>query len=390
MRIEFGHLQLGDIAKANIQECINNGWLTLGPKTKEYESAFAKLFNYKHAVAVNSGTSACMAACMSLYESYKSNRRTMILPSHPNDGIIVPALSFIATSNAVRAAGFRPLWADVDIDTMNISIDSIIKILRSDTPNIEAIMVVNTMGKPCNMYELRKICDEWNLTLICDNCEGYGCQFGSQFMLNYADMETASCYVAHIISSTEGGMVFTNKSDRDYVLRSIRSHGREPDNPYFQHDMFGLNFKPTDLTSAIGLEGTSKFWEVFNTRRKNYKYLYDNLQELKEIAWLVEETPGDVNCAHAFSITFKPTHNHLIDALKNILTENSINWKRNFGCIPTQHRAFKHSSWGLFNKYPNAEYIGNYGLHFGCHQYLTQEDLDYIVSIIKDFMADYV
>src|SRR5581483_3445060 len=221
-RIEFGELKLRESAKTHILDCLSRNWITMGPKVKEFEESWKKLFNYKYAKALSSGTSADTACCMVAYD----------FGAKPGDEVIIPALSFIATANAVRAAGLTPKFVDVKIDTMNIDETQIESAITDKTA---AIMFVNLMGKPAKMDKIQEIAKKHNLLTISDSCESYGCRYKDKFTLKYADMETSSHYVAHLCCSGEGGIVSTNSEKIDSIVESIRSHGRHGGSLYFDH-----------------------------------------------------------------------------------------------------------------------------------------------------------
>ena len=374
--IEFGELRITDLAKKHIQECLEKNWVSIGEKTKEFENRWGQLFGYKHTVMVSSGTTADTACCMSLYD----------YGAKPGDFIICPALSYIATANAIRAAGFTPLFVDVKKETLNINTDEIENLIKAHNAfrkNIVAIMCVNLMGKPCNLDILSDISNKYNLKLIVDNCEAYGSTFKGKYSLEYADMETTSHYIAHIICCGEGGTVSCKDEELYNILKSIRSHGRQPDSLYFDHIRFGLNFKPTDLHASIGLGEIDDFWKIF-IKRKNNLYTFRNaVSGYEGKAYFVEEDEGCINAPHGFSITLKEKYatKKNIDTIKQTLEENNIHWKRNFGSMP-HHKAFSYLNYGASSMI-NAQYIGEYGIHIGCHYWLTDEDIDKVCSTLK-------
>jgi CDP-6-deoxy-D-xylo-4-hexulose-3-dehydrase len=185
MRIEFGKFKANDLCKQHVLECLDNGWVSIGPKTKLFEEKFAALFGYKHCKAVSSGTSAGMAACMTLYD---------LKGAQPGDEVICPALTFIATGNAIRAAGFVPVFVDVGFN-MNINVDLIEQAI---TPKTKAIKAVSLIGRPPKLDKLREIADKHDLLLIVDNCEGYGSKYKGKHALEYADIETSSHYSRNV------------------------------------------------------------------------------------------------------------------------------------------------------------------------------------------------
>jgi dTDP-4-amino-4,6-dideoxygalactose transaminase len=336
-----------------------------------FEEKWRETFGYKHARAMSSGTAALTACCMALYD---------FAPDDDNE-IICPALSFIATANAIRAAGYTPKFVDVKLETMNIDED---KIEEAIGPQTAGIVVVNLMGKPAELKKIWNLAESLGLYVICDNCEGYGCTHHGKYSLEYADMEVSSHYAAHLICCGEGGVASTNNDLIDESLESIRNHGREAGSDYFDHARWGMNFKMSDLHAAVALGGIEDFWKVFERRCLNVFYLRECMRGLEDKAWFKEEEPHDVNCPHAFSITLKPPYKDRIGDFQKWLDIASIHWKRNFGCIP-KHEAFAYREWGSF---PNAEYIGDHGIHVGCHQYLSDGDLEYLGGTIKKFLEE--
>jgi dTDP-4-amino-4,6-dideoxygalactose transaminase len=143
----------------------------------------------------------------------------------------------------------------------------------------------------------------------------------------------------------------------------------------------------TDLEASLGLEGIENFWWTFDTRKKNLNRLLDLTKDLQDYAWFNLEEPGEVTCPHAFSITVKdPKYD--AKALSEFLEDKGIKCKRNFGCIPTQHAAF---AWMGHKEgdFPASEYVGSNGLHFGCHQYLTDDDLVFASDCLHEYFGKF-
>jgi len=374
MRIQFGDLRIGETARKHLQDVIKTNWASGGPKLKQFEESWGKLFDYKYNVAMSSGTDADINACASLYD-FGANR---------GDEIIVPALSFIATSNAVLAAGLKPVFVDIEKHTLNINPR---KIEEKITPKTKAIMVVHTMGKPCEMDTITNIAKKYNLLVIEDACEAHGAKYKEKYIGHWGDMATFSYYAAHLICCGEGGMVSTNNQKIAEVLQSTRSHGRKPGTLYFDHIRHGFNSKMNDMEASLGLQGVEEFWNTFNKRKENLYYLLKRLKDFEKFAWFNIEEKHEVVSPHAFSITLKdPKFNY--ENLYKYLEDNGIMCKRNFGSIPTQHTAFAFMGHKL-GEFPESEYVGNNGLHFGIHQYLSQDDLDFISDHIHKYFAKY-
>ena len=369
-RINFGELRIGELAKQRIKKAVDNSWVTEGENVKEFEQSFAKLFGYKHAVAMSSGTDADLCACASLYE-FGAKR---------GDEIIVPALCYVSCANSILAAGFTPKFVDIELETLNINPR---KIEEAITDKTIAIMLVSTMGKPCEIDMVNKIAKEYNLFVVSDDCEAHGAMYNDKYIGNLVDMATYSFYVAHVISSGEGGMVVTNNDEMDKVLRSVKSHGRPFGSIYFDFQRVGFNSRMNDLTAAIGIEGVRNFSETFEKRKQNMAILLCLTEKLQEYCYFLEETHYEVTSPHAFPIVLKDKK-YDRDKLYKYLSEKGIQCKTLFGCLPTQHRAFQFMGYKL-GDFPIAEYVGDNGLHFGVHQYLTTKDLVYASKVLADY-----
>lgn len=368
-KIKFGDIKINELSKQHVMDCLAKDHVTMGEKTKLLEDKWSKLFGHDYTAAVSSGTSACIAMCLSLYDR----------GAKPGDEIIVPALSFIATANSIRAAGFFPRFIDVKSETLNINPALIEKEINDKT---RAIMFVNLMGKPAELDEVVPLAKKYGLAVLGDCCESHGCKYHGRYMESFCDATSYSCYAAHVLFSCELGFVCTNNSKIDECVRSVRSHGRHPNSLYFDHIRYGLNLKPTDLHASVGLGNVEHFWEIFNRRRDNVEHLKSRLSKLRNDFWFSEEDVDCVNSPHAFSLTSKGRID--IGGLQKFLDEKGIEWKRNFGSMPG-HGCFSHM--GQSGDFPCATYIGNNGLHFGVHHLLTDEDVEYIADSLNDFYA---
>ena len=373
MRINFGDLIIGDIAKKYFQKIFDKNWASEGDNVKEFEEKFAKKFGYKHAIATSSGTDANIDCCASLYD-FGTNR---------GDEIITPALSFVATANSILSAGFIPKFVDIDIETLNIDPSKIEDVITDKT---RAIMVVHTMGKPCEMDSILKITKDHNLKVIEDACEAHGAIYKGKNVGTIGDMGTFSFYTAHQIVCGEGGMVVTDDDKIADIIRSVKSHGRPPRSMYFDFQRIGFNSKMNDLEAALGLEGIEKFDEHFNKRKDNLYKLLDMTKDLSEYSYFIKEEKYEKISPHAFPLVLKD-EKYNREKLYRYLESKGIQCKTLFGCLPTQHDAFKFLKY-KYGEFPIAEYVGRNGLHFGMHQYLTEDDLIFINNTLHEHFRD--
>ena len=369
-RISFGHIQIGPTARRYLEEAIERNWVSEGPNVRRFEMEFARRFGYGYAVATSSGTDAGIVVMSSLLER----------GAHRGDEVITPALAFTASANCILAAGLVPKFVDVELGTLNIN-PALIE--AAIGPRTRAIQVVHTMGKPCAMGEILALAQRHHLTVIEDACEAHGATLRGDVVGSFGSLGIFSFYAAHIICSGEGGMVVTSDPELASLTRSIRSHGRRGGELYFHFDRIGFNSKMNDLEAAVGLEGLEAFDETFSIRRRHLTRLWDRLAPLEDRLILYREGPGEVICPHAFPLVLKDSAASIEDLFRT-LESKGIQCKTLFGSLPTQHLAFEFL--GLKpGAFPIAERIGRTGLHFGLHQYLNNDDIEFIAESIRSY-----
>lgn len=371
-RITFGHIQVGELGRTYLDEALNRNWVSEGPNVRAFEAGFAGRFGYGQAIATSSGTDAGIVAYCSLLE----------FGARRGDEVITPALAFTATANCILAAGLVPKFVDVELETLNIDPSLVESAITSKT---RAIQVVHTMGKPCKMHEILEIARRYNLPVIEDCCEAHGASLGGRIVGSFGSLGLFSFYAAHLICSGEGGMIVTSDEHLATLCRSIRTHGRRGGHLYFHFDRVGFNSKMNDLEAAIGREGLEMFDWTFNTRRRHLLRLLDMLSPLQGHLILYSDGRDEVISPHAFALVIRDKNNS-VEGLYRYLEDRGIQCKTLFGSLPTQHKAFAFLGYRE-GDFPVAERIGQTGLHFGIHQYLTDEDIDYAAESIRAYFA---
>lgn len=369
-RITFGHIEVGQTARRYLNEALDRNWVSEGPNVQRFEREFAKKFGYAQAVAASSGTDAGIVAMAALRDK----------GAEPGDEVITPALAFVATANCILAAGLTPKFVDIELETLNIDPA---KIEAAITPRTRAIQVVHTMGKPCRMKEIMKIAAKHKLAVIEDCCEAHGATLDGQVVGSFGDMGLFSFYAAHMICSGEGGMISSREAEWSALCRSIRSHGRRGGQLYFHFDRIGFNSKMNDLEAAIGLEGLENFENTFRVRRVYLARLWELLKPLQDKLILYPDGPGEVTCPHAFPLVMRDPKQS-VEGLYQHLESQGIQCKTLFGSLPVQHGAFKFLGYKE-GSFPVSERIGTTGLHFGVHQYLTEQDIDYAAETVRNY-----
>lgn len=397
MKIPFGTITITDNSKKLVGDILDSGRVSSGRYVREFEQRFAELLGAKEAVAVSSGTDADILAMAVLHD----------LGAKRGDEIILPALSFPATGHAVLHAGFTPVFVDVERDTLNIDPSKIEEKISEKT---KAILVVHLMGKPAKMDEIMNIAKKHNLFVIEDAAEAHGAVYKGKNVGAIGDLGAFSTYLAHIISTIEGGVVSTNRSDLAEVLRSLRSHGRAckcnvctlnlssgycpkrfvgGEDIRFHFERIGYSSKMNEVEAAIGLGNLDVYQGIVEKRRKNLSSMINKFEKFAPYFTTLKEEEGQQIGPHAFPMIIKENQSFNRNQLVDYLEKNGIETRHLFSSMPTQHQGFAFMGYKLGEFY-EAEYIGKNGLHIGCHQDLNEEHIDYFIETIEKFLKEYV
>jgi UDP-4-amino-4,6-dideoxy-N-acetyl-beta-L-altrosamine transaminase len=273
-RIPYGHQSIDAEDIAAVVEVLRSDWLTTGPAVPRFEDALCRTVGSRHAVAVNSGTSALDIAVGALD-----------LPQ--GSEVITTPFTFAATANAILYNGCIPVFADIVPQTRNISPEAI---LGQITPRTRAIICVDYAGHPCDFAAIRAIAREHDLRLIDDACHALGAEYGGTRLGTCADMTIFSFHPVKPVTTGEGGAVVTGDDTYAARLRLLRSHGIDRDaprtgEPGWSYDMsvLGRNYRLTDIQAALGSSQLRKL-DAFLARRNGIAALYrEQLADVPEI-----------------------------------------------------------------------------------------------------------
>lgn len=368
-RVPFGTVSITDEARKLIDVALDTKFVTRGKYVEEFERQFAKTFGTTDAVAVSSGTDADALALAVLYD-YGAKR---------GDEVIIPALTFVATANAVFQAGFKPVFVDVKCETLNIDADKIEKAITSRT---RAIMPVHLMGKPAAINKIMDIASKHKLYVIEDTAEAHGAELDGKLCGTFGQMAAYSLYAAHIITTIEGGIVTTSDPAMAEALRSLRNHGMVNK---FDFKRIGFSAKMNELEAAVGL-GNIKIYEgILGRRRRNLLYLIEKFQKFDPYFITIKEEKGEKIGPHAYSVILRENLGFTKDEFVRYLDEASIDSRNLFYSIPTQCESYAFLGHKL-GDFPQAEYCSNHGFHFGIHQDIELPALDHVVKTTEDFL----
>jgi len=395
MKVPFGTITITDSAKRLINEALESKRISSGKYVRQFEESFAGLIGVKEAVAVSSGTDADILALAVLHD-FGATR---------SDEVIVPALSFVATGNAVVHAGFTPVFVDIERNTLNIDPT---KIEAAITEKTRAIMPVHRMGKPAAMEEINAIAKTHGLKVIEDAAEAHGAMYKGKPAGLLADLGAFSVYVAHIITTGEGGIVTTDNEEYAEVLRSLRSHGRTcackqcslninsgycakrfrgdgGEDIRFTFNRIGYSCKMNELEAAIGLGAMEEYHDILKKRHDNLLYVLNRFGRFAPYLSTIKEEPWETIGPHAIPIIVNEDASFTRAQLTRHLEQHGIETRTLFASMPTQCPGFGYLGYEL-GQFPNAEYIGQHGLHIGVHQDVGIEEMEYVLKVIESFL----
>lgn len=370
-------------------------WLTSGEYVDEFQTEFAKQFNVKYSHMVNSGSSANLVMFTALKKHFKWN---------DGDELIVSPVGFPTTIAPIIQNNLKPVFVDIEMDTLNFDVDLIEK---SITKKTKGIVVSPVLGNPPDMDKIKDICDKHNILLIGDNCDSLGTRYKNCYLTDYYFCWTVSFFPAHHISTGEGGMVSSNDIEFINLSRSISWWGRDCrclgannllacgtcgnrfdrwledydgiiDHKYVFTNI-GYNLKPLDLQGAIGLVQLTKLDEIDQKRKKYKKEIENALLEFIPSVRSASMLP-DAD-ASWFGVPIICSSQEEKEMLVAHFEYHKIQTRSYFAGNILLHSAFKHLD--DFKKYPNSNLALSHVFFLGCAPQYNEKVIDYIRSVIQ-------
>ena len=390
--ISLGTLNISETGKKYVNDCLDNNRLSRGKYTAQFEQDFAKRHHSGYGVFCNSGTSALQIALAALKEYYRYQ---------DGDEVLVPAITFIATSNVVIQNNLKPVFVDVDPLTFNIDPK---QIEAKITERTRAIIPVHLFGLPCDMFEIMRIAKDKNLQVIEDSCETMFASVNGKRVGSFGNLACFSTYVAHLIVGGVGGLVTTNDSKMAELCRSLLAHGR--DNIYlsiddddnvsdkelerlikrrYSFDRVGYSYRATEIEAAIALSELERWKKNIQTRRENAARLTSGLKRFSDYLQLPVVPLGYDHSFMMYPMVVKSPLER--EPLLLHLEKKGIETRYMFPLLsqPVYKKLFP----GMLTQYPTAQHLENNGFFIGMHQGLTTRDIDFIVRTFTDYFEDF-
>tara|TARA_A100001011_G_scaffold394820_1_gene488140 strand:+ start:1545 stop:2732 length:1188 start_codon:yes stop_codon:yes gene_type:complete len=366
----------------------------MGVSVSKFEKKIANIFSKKYGLMVNSGSSALTLA-------------NNVLNFKKGDEIITPCLNFGTAVSSIVLSGAKPIFVDVELETLQIDVN---KIQEKITKRTKGIIVPNLIGNIPDWKKINIIAKKFKLKIVEDSADTLGATVNNKSTGIYSDISITSFYGSHVISCAgNGGMFLTNDKtlfERAKVLRSwgrmstlikdseniskrlnIKLNGFDYDKKFVFSEV-GYNFEPSEIGASFGLVQLKKFKSFSNIRNQNFKYHSLFFSKHKDF-FIIPKIGKKVKTNFlAYPIIIKENKKFNRKKLQIFLEKNNIQTRPIFSGNILRHPAFKNlkSRQNKLNSFKNADYIMKNGILIGCHQGLNKKNLNFIHSKILEIM----
>lgn len=241
-----------DLERKAVLEVLDTRYLSVGPKVQEFEEKFARYVGVRHAVAVNCGTSG-LHLCV----------KALVITE--GDEVITTPFSFVASANCLLYERAVPVFVDIDPHTLNIDVA---QIEGKITKRTKAILPVHVFGQPCDMEEVLKVAERYDLHVIEDACEAVGAEYKGRKTGTLGDCGVFAFYPNKQMTTGEGGMIVTDRDDWDVLFRSLRNQGRDVCDGWLSHSRLGYNYRMDEMSAALGLAQLGRIEDLLAKRER--------------------------------------------------------------------------------------------------------------------------
>lgn len=377
-------------------------WLTTGRFAARFEREFARACGVRHALLVNSGSSADLLALTALTSPLLEDRRLV-----PGDEVITVAAGFPTTVNPIVQNGMVPVFVDVTIPTYDIDVSQL-EAARSD--RTRAVMLAHTLGNPFDLGAVSEFCKRHDLFLVEDCCDAVGATYDGRPVGTFGDLATVSFYPAHHITMGEGGAVLTKLPLLKRIVESFRDWGRdcwcEPgkDNTCgkrfewqlgglpcgydhkYTYSHVGYNLKATDMQAAVGVAQLAKLPAFIKARRRNFTILHEGLRDLEEFFILPQATPKSEPSWFGFPLAVRPGAPFTRDRLVRHLESHKIGTRLLFAGNLLRQPAYANVRHRVVGDLPNSDFVMNQVFWIGVYPGLNTPELAYVLDVIHAFV----
>ena len=369
--IPFSRPWIDDTEIEAVSQVLASKWISTGNRVREFERSFAEYLGVKHAIAVSSCTAALH---LSLVVAGVGN----------DDEVITTPYTFTATAEAIRYVGAKPVFVDINPDTLNIDTS---KIEQAVTPRTKAILPVHIAGIACDMDAIQDICRNHNLVLIDDAAHAIPTEYKGQSIGNIGDLSAFSFYANKNLTTGEGGMITTNNDAFAEPLRTMRLHGidkdawsRQSQRDIWRYDITteGYKYNMTDIQAAMGLCQLMKLNKQ-HERRRNFAQIYQT--ELAKFSQISTPVIPDNPREHSWHLYIIQLQNGKRDEFVASLSEANVECSVHY--IPLHLFEFYQEKYGYrVGDFPYAEAAYERVVSLPLHPGLTDGDIHTVVAAI--------
>jgi CDP-4-dehydro-6-deoxyglucose reductase, E1 len=379
-------------------EAVLDFWLTTGRFADEFEQAFARFFGLRHAVLVNSGSSANLLALSALTSPKLDERRL-----RPGDEVITAASGFPTTVNPIVQNQLVPVFVDVTIPTYNVDVRQLEEAWSVRT---RAVMLAHTLGNPFDLDAVTDFCQRRGLWLIEDCCDAVGASYRGRSVGTFGDLATVSFYPSHHITMGEGGCVLFDQPVLKTLVESFRDWGRDcwcdpgrentcgkrfdwqlGDLPCgydhkYTYTHIGYNLKLTEPQAAIGLAQLAKLPGFIRARRENFARLQAGLRDLDDVFVLPAATAHADPSWFGFPLAVRPGAPFTRDSVVRYLEDRRVTTRPLFGGNLVRQPAYRDVPHRSVGSLANADFVLTSVFWIGVYPGLTPAMIDYVIEVL--------
>ena len=379
IRKNFLSLAIPDISEQEIYEvvdCLKSGWISVGPKVKEFENKFADYHGTKHAIAMSSCTTALFISAL-------------VAGVGKGDFVIVPTITWQSTANIVEQLGATPLFADVEKDTLNISKEWVQKYIDKYGKKIKVIIPVHHSGLPVDIDWFTDISEKYGIKIIYDAAHAVFSTYKNKRVGQFGEMSCFSFYATKNLTTGDGGMITTNNDDYAELCRTWSYHGLPKDSwkrysaesasPHVQCIVPGYKFNLTDLQAGIGLAQLRRADELLKKRNELVIHYNSLLKDFEKIQTPVFETKNGKWGNHVYVIKLMDESLNRDEFMQKL---RKYNIGTNLHFYPVHKNVYYEKKYPNI-KLPNSEWLMNRIITLPLCSMYSKTDLDYVVNIIK-------
>ena len=391
------HLSIPQFGVDEIIESIDSflsTYVTMGKKVKMFENLFSSYIGTRHGIMVNSGSSANLVALSALSNTAVKNHLI------PGDEIITPAVTFATTVYPISSQNCVPVFVDVDRETLNMNTE---KIEKAVTAKTKAIMLVHLLGNPCDMDEITRIAEENNLLVIEDSCEAHGAEFKGRKVGSFGDVSTFSFFLAHHITTIEGGMILTNNDSVADLSRSIRVFGwtrdmKDHERVASEYEFIdkrylflypGYNMRPTEIQGAFGMHQIKKLDGFVEHRRDNAKYWNNRFRKFSHVISIIEERPHTKISWYGYPITLDASVKFTRKEMTDFLEQRGIETRQIMAGNFVEQPVIRHINHRIGGTLANSQHIMRHSFFWGNHEGIGKEEREFMADSLIEFIEEH-